>query len=572
MSFFAELKRRRMFRAMAAYFVGAWLLLQIANVTFPPLGLPDWMQRALIIALALGIVPAFVLAWIYDLTAHGVVRTDTAASDDAATKLSLQQVDAGNVDAPAPAARALEIYLARDGDGTTADTRTVEPSPVAAAAVSSDTSVAILPFADLSPAKDQDWFCDGLAEEIIDALCCVRHLRVASRTASFRFRDGSVDPREIGKQLRVGAILEGSVRKSGERVRITVQLIDAVSGFHLWSESYDRRLEDVFAIQTEIARKVSAALRVSLTGDVAARLERYAPRNVHAHEFYLRGRQLVGKISVQEWRKAPALFRHAIELDPEYAQAHAGLADVLAQLLLWRFVRAEEVLPEATRAAHRALELAPDLAEAHVALGHVRSLTGDNEGATRSFERALELNPELFEANYYFARHCLAHGDYARAVELFRSAFAVRPDDYTVPALAVAVLDRAGDHAGAEATAREALEGLKHQVDLDPDDPRANYLLAGMFARLGQREAGIPYVEAALRARPDDYATLYNAACYYSLAGDVEHAIGLLERACESGGGSRDWFEHDSDLDPLRANPRFQRLLAALDESAKKAP
>jgi adenylate cyclase len=570
-SFFSELKRRRMFRALAAYFVGAWLLLQIANVTFPPLGLPDWMQRALIIALAVGIVPAFVLAWIYDLTAHGVVRTDTAASDVAATKVSAQQMYA-RTNVTATATHAAEIDLAHEGDGAKVDAQPAEPSPVAAAAAPADTSVAILPFADLSPAKDQDWFCDGLAEEIIDALCCVRHLRVASRTASFRFRDGSVDPREIGKQLRVGAILEGSVRKSGERVRITVQLIDALSGFHLWSESYDRRLEDVFAIQTEIARKVSAALRVSLTGDVAARLERYAPSNVHAHEFYLRGRQLVGKISVQEWRKAPALFRHAIELDPEYAQAHAGLADVLAQLLLWRFVRAEEVLPEATRAAHRALELAPDLAEAHVALGHVRSLTGDNESATRSFERALELNPELFEAHYYFARHCLAHGDYARAVELFRSAFAVRPDDFSVPALAVPVLDRIGEHAQAEAMAREALEGLKHQVDLDPDDPRANYLLAGMFARLGQREAGIPYVEAAMRARPDDYATLYNAACYYSLAGDVEHAISLLERACKSGGGSRDWFEHDSDLDPLRANPRFQRLLAALDGGANKTP
>ena len=568
MSFIAELKRRRMFRAMAAYFVGAWLLLQIANVTFPPLGLPDWMQRALIIALAVGIVPAFVLAWIYDLTAYGVVRTDNAASEDTTATLSVGKLVAGNGDAPAIAAHDPEIDLARDGDGTKVDVRKVEPSPATVAPP--DTSVAILPFADLSPAKDQDWFCDGLAEEIIDALCCVRHLRVASRTASFRYRDGSVDPREIGRLLRVGAILEGSVRKSGERARITVQLVDAVSGFHLWSESYDRRLEDVFAIQTEIARKVSAALRVSLTGDVAARLERYAPRNVHAHEFYLRGRQLVGKISVQEWRKAPALFRRAIELDPEYAQAHAGLADVLAQLLLWRFVRAEEVMPEATRAAHRALELAPDLAEAHVALGHVRSLTGDNEGATRSFERALELNPELFEAHYYFARHCLAHGDYARAVELFRSAFAVRPDDYTVPALAVAVLDRVGDHAGAEALARVALEGLKHQVDLDPDEPRANYMLAGMFARLGKREAGIPYVEAALRARPDDYATLYNAACYYSLAGDVERAMGLLERACESGGGSRDWFEHDSDLDPLRSNPRFQQLLARLDDGANK--
>jgi adenylate cyclase len=553
-----------MFRAMVAYFVGAWLLLQIASVTFPPLGLPEWMQRALIIALAVGVVPAFALAWIFDLTAHGVVRTD-ALEGNVAPAGPADGLVAGTE--PSAFAPAMGADFQQDGD-------LAEPGcdaaacAVASAPAPGDTSIAILPFADLSPAKDQDWFCDGLAEEIIDALCCVRKLRVASRTASFRYRDGSVDPREIGKQLRVGAILEGSVRKAGERLRITAQLIDAASGFHLWSETYDRRLEDVFAIQSEIARKVSAALRVSLTGDVAARLERYAPRNMQAHEFYLRGRQLVGKISDMEWRQAPAMFRRAIELDPEYAAAYAGLADVLAQRLLWRFARAEDVLPEAMRAAHRALELAPDLAEAHVALGHVRSLTGDKEGATRAFERALALNPELFEAYLHYARHSQSQGQYQRAAELFRAAFNLRPDDSTVLALAVNALDASGNKAAADVTAHEAEKGLRHQVELDPDNARAHYMLGGMLARLGQREAGKVHVEAALRLRPDDYSTLYNAACYYSLAGEAERAIDLLERACELGGGSRDWFEHDSDLNPLRSHPRFQRTMAQLAGSA----
>ena len=566
---FAEFRRRRMFRAMVAYFVGAWLLLQIASVTFPPLGLPEWLQRALIIALAIGVVPAFALAWIYDLTAHGVVRTQAADRDPAATASPPQANEPGKPGSSA-------ALVLPDATGVP-DGDAIDPGCDAAACATAsaptpgDTSIAILPFADLSPAKDQDWFCDGLAEEIIDALCCVRKLRVASRTASFRYRDGSVDPREIGRQLRVGAILEGSVRKSGERLRITAQLIDAGSGFHLWSETYDRRIEDVFAIQSEIARKVSAALRVSLTGDVAARLERYAPRNVQAHEFYLRGRQLVGKVSDTEWRQAPAMFRRAIELDPEYAAAYAGLADVLTQLLLWRFARAEDILPEATRAAHRALELAPDLAEAHVALGHVRSLTGDNEGATRSFERALALNPELFEAYHHFARHCLAHGQYVRAAELFRAAFNLRPDDSTVLSLAVSALDASGNHAAAEATAHEAVAGMRHQLELDPDNARAHYMLAGVLARLGQREAGRTHIEAALRLRPDEYSTLYNAACYYSLAGDAERAIDLLERACELGGGSRDWFEHDGDLDPLRGNPRFQSMMTRLAGSGDAA-
>ena len=191
-------------------------------------------------------------------------------------------------------------------------------------------------------------------------------------------------------------------------------------------------------------------------------------------------------------------------------------------------------MPEATRAAYRALELAPDLAEAHVAVGHVRSLAGDAAGASRSFERALELNPDLFDAHYYFARHCFAHGEYERAAELFRSAFALHPDDYAVLALAVSVYDRLGEKARGEVLAREAAAGLLHQVELDPSDARANYFLAGMLARLGRREEGIPYVEAALRLRPNDYSTLYNAACYYSLAGEVcasaRHCSGLAYR------------------------------------------
>jgi adenylate cyclase len=551
---FAELRRRRLGRAMVAYFVGAWLLLQVANVTFPPLGLPDWMQRALIIALGVGVIPAFVLAWLFDVTRGGVVRT-AAPPQPAATHA-----------APAAPGIAADAGPAC-GDGAQSDASCSAGECAAANApgAPADASVAILPFADLSAEKDQDWFCDGLAEEIIDALCCVRRLRVASRTASFRFRDGSVDPREIGRQLRVAAILEGSVRKAGDRVRITAQLIDAASGFHLWSESYDRRVQDVFAIQTEIARKVSAALRVSLTGDAAARLERYAPRDLRAHEFYLRGRQLMARINIEEWRQAPAMFRRAIGIDPDYAAAHAGLADSLAQLALWRFLRVADVLPEAMRAATRALELAPDLPEAHVALGHVRSQLGDAAGATRSFERALALNPELFEANYYFARHCLVTGNLRRAADLFRAAFEIRPDDGTVPALEVSALDALGDRERAETVAREAEAALRRQLELDPHDARAHYLLAGMLARLGQREAGRVHVETALRLRPNEYTTLYNAACYYSLAGESDRAIELLERIVATGSGARGWFENDHDLDPLRGDPRFQALLARME-------
>ena len=518
---YTELRRRRVFRTAAAYLVFAWLLLQVADTTFQPLGLPMWSQRALIIAVAAGFVPVCVLAWIFDITRRGLVRTEPATAA-----------------AVVPATAAAPI------------------SPIA--------SIAILPFTDLSQAHDQDWFCDGLAEEIIDSLCCVRGLRVASRTASFRFRDGSVDPREIGQRLNVDAILEGSVRKADDRLKVTAQLIDANDGYHLWSESYERRLEDVFAIQTEIARNVAQALKFSLAGPALARSLRYAPSNIAAYEYYLRGRQMGGQYTDAAWKHAPKMFRRAVELDPGYAQAWAGLADSLAQQLLWRFVSPEQVLPEASAAASKALDLAPDLAEAHVAQGHIRSLAGDREGANRSFERAIALNPELHEAYYYFARDLLAQGEYLRAAELFDQAYRTRPDEYVVLALAVSALAAGGDAAGADAMARRALTGLLHQCELEPENARLHYMVAGVLQRAGRGAEGREYAEKALRMRPDDFATLYNVACYYSLAGECERALDLLERAIGLGGGYYDWIMHDPDLTALRELPRFRQVMGQL--------
>jgi adenylate cyclase len=391
---------------------------------------------------------------------------------------------------------------------------------------------------------------------------------VASRTASFRYRDGSVDPREIGRQLAVDAILEGSVRKAGERLKITAQLIDADNGYHLWSESYERRPEDVFAIQSEIAGSVAQALKFSLNNPGLGRSLRYAPSNMEAYEYYLRGRQLGGQYTDTAWKHAPKMFRRATELDPNYAQAWAGLADSLAQQILWRFVSAEQVLPEASAAAARALDLAPDLAEAHVAQGHIRSLAGDRDGAKRSFERAIALNPELHEAYYFFARDLQTHGEYRRAAEMFEQAWRTRPDEFVSLALAVGTLDSVHDDAGALAMAQRALNGLQRQCELEPENGRLHYMAAGLLQRLGRSNEGRVYAEKALAMHPEDFATLYNVACYYSLAGDCERALDLLEKAIGQGGGNFDWMMHDADLAALRDLPRFRRLLTELRDKA----
>jgi adenylate cyclase len=520
---FAEFRRRRVFRVVAVYVLTGWILIQLGSAVFEPLGLPSWSMRLLVVLLVLGFVLACVLAWAYDVGPRGIERTPRAGT-------ARVPPDAKRVAAPGA-------------------------------------SIAILPFNDLSEAHDQAYFCDGLAEEILNVLAAIPDLRVASRTSSFRFRGGDVDAREIGQALNVAAIMEGGVRKAGDRVRVTAQLIDAGNGYQLWSETFDRRLEDIFAIQEEIARNVARALRVSLKG--AAKLDSCtcnAPRDMRAYEFYLRGRQIQSLKSSDNWTKAPEMFRRAIALDPDYAHAHAGLADSLAQLLIWRIIQPERVLAEAVGSARRALELAPNLAEAHVAHANTLSLAGDHEGAVASFRRAIELNPELYEAHYYFGRHCYARGNYAPAIEQFEAAHRVRPDEFQALSLACNAADSLGDKTRGDALTRLGLPAALAEVASDPENGRALYLAAGMQVRLGDIEGGRRNIEAALRLQPDDFGTLYNAACTYAKMGDPERAFDLLERAISVGHGFRDWIEHDSDLDSLRSLPRYRGIMAHLED------
>ncbi|BCT91337.1 hypothetical protein LYSHEL_03610 [Lysobacter helvus] len=531
----AELRRRRVFRVAAVYLVVGWILVQVADATFQPLGFPGWAPRLLIVLLALGFVLACALAWIYDVQPGGIERTPPRDAASPVTALP----DA------APARRA------SDADPI------VAPPP--------DASVAILPFSDLSEARDQDYFCDGLAEEILNALAKVRGLHVASRTASFRFRDGTVSPSDIGRQLQVAAIMEGSVRKAGDRVRVTAQLVDASNGYHLWSENFDRNIADIFAIQEEIARNVVAAVRPALKTPLAFDLQKHAPHDMRAYEFYLRGRQQGARMTEIWMKQAPEMFRRAIVIDPDYAQAHAGLADSLCELMLWRMVNRDGgALDEAQAAAHRALELDPDLAEAHVARGHALMIAGDRDGATEAFEHALKLDPELYVAHYYYARHCYTQGHYARAVDLFVAAHRVQPDEFQALALAVNAADAAGDETRKVKLAIEGLACASHQARIDPENARAHYMTAGLMQHLGVGDRGQEEMDYALRIRPDDFDVLYNAACFYALGGDADRALDVLERAIMRGEGSLEWIEHDSDFRSLHDDPRFERIKATL--------
>ncbi len=445
----------------------------------------------------------------------------------------------------------------------------VEPPPAAA---ETPDSVAILPFVDMSPGRDQEYFCDGIAEEIINSLCCVRDLRIASRTSSFQFKGRAADVREIGRVLGVGAVLEGSVRKAGERVRITAQLVSAVDGYHLWSESYDRDLCDVFAIQTEIAQKLVGALRVSLSRQERELIQRRGTSNAEAYDLYLRGQAHLRDGTDTEMNPAIEFFREAIRRDERFAQAHAGIAQAQAVKGLWRVGMTQADLEEALAASRRALELEPHMPEAYIARAQMLSLQGRTNEAYQDFEEAIRLNPASFEAHYHFARTCFQGGDFERAVSLYETATRLRPDDFQALCLlegALLKIGRAEQHAE---VARRAMQAIDRQLAIDPRDGRALQLGATSAARLGLRDKTRDLAGRALKARPDAFATYYNVACAYSILGDIDDALEMLDHAVQHGRGNLEWIEHDPDFDNLRSDSRFDVILDRIRASGGGLP
>lgn len=547
----AELRRRKVFRVAAAYLVVAWLLVQVAGTTFEPLGLPPWALKLVIVVFALGFPIACVLAWAFDVTPRGVERTPS----DGPRAL--------------PAEAFAEPAARRDGrvDGpSTAPALAQLPAAQSPAPAKLD-SVAILPFVDMSAERDQEYFCDGIAEEIINSLCCIRGLRIASRTSSFQYKGRALDVRAIGRDLGVAAVLEGSVRKAGARVRITAQLVNATDGYHLWSESYDRELCDVFEIQAEIAQKMAVALRGTLSREERALIGRGGTSNGEAYDIYLRAQSHLRDGSDVELVVALPMFREAIRLDPNFAQAHAGLAHALAVKGLWRIAMTGPEIEEAYAAGRRALELEPLMPEAVLARAMLESLEGRSSEADRSFEQAIALNPGDFYAHYMYARHCFQAGRFDLAVKHYRTAADLDPSDFQALCMLEGALLKLGDtdeHAGA---ARRAMAAIEARLARDPRNSRALQLGTVQAARLGLVERSREIAEQAIRYWPEGFSTWYNVACARAVIGDVDAALDALGRALRYGSGNREWIANDPDFDNLRADPRFRQLLEATPAS-----
>ena len=453
--------------------------------------------------------------------------------------------------------------LKRDTDSGRESAARTPRSGSTAAEPRTEKSLAVLYFENLGGSKEDEYFRDGITEDIIIELSKIKDLQVFPRSAMLAYRDKPVTAPEIGEQLGAGYVLGGSLRRAGNRLRITAQLVEARTGHSVWAERYDRQLEDVFAIQDEIAQAIAKALQVMLTEQEKRGIVKPPTVDVQAYDYYLRGRQFFHQFRRKGLEFARQMFARAIVIDPGYARAYAGVADCCSFLYVY-WEGSEANLKEADAASRKAVELDPDLAEAHASRGLAISMRKQYDEAVKEFEIAIRLNPKLFEAYYFFARARLAQGKLAEAAQLFEQASQVNPEDYQSVSLLAMVYKGLNRLADAQASYRRSLQIIDKHLELHPDDARALYLGAGALCQLGERAKSEEWLARARRMEPDDPGVLYNVACGYSILGNVEPAIECLEQAVTLGFAFKEWIQHDSDLDALRGHPRFQALLTRL--------
>jgi len=425
-------------------------------------------------------------------------------------------------------------------------------------------SIAVLPFNNMSGDPEQEYFSDGITEDIITDLSKVSGMFVIARNTAFTYKGKPVRVQDVCQELGVKYVLEGSVRKAGARVRVTGQLIDGRTGGHVWADRYDRDLTDIFAIQDEITHAIVEQLKVKLLPQEQQSIEQAPTDNIEAYTYYLRGRQFLHRHSKSYYQLARRMFTKAVELDPLYARAYAGIADCDSFLFLHYHVdvAVESIL--ATSA--RALELDPGLAEAHASRGLALSLAQRYDEAMAEFERAQALDPSLFEAHYFCARACFAQGQFERAAALFEKAAALKPDDYQSLILLIQIYRSLGRERDIAAAARVGLERAERELAIHPENPRPAYTGANALLALGEVERAKEWLSRAMAIDPDDILTQYNVACVYSQLGDVDPAFDLLERLLpHANHETKAWIKLDSDFDPLRVHPRYQRILQLLD-------
>jgi TolB-like protein len=541
--FFAELKRRKVYSVAIAYAVGGWALAQGIAQVFPVFDIPNLVVRLIVLLIVLGFPVALVLSWFFDLTRYGIVRTPNVNS--------------------------------------------LETEAIQRPTDSSEHSIAVLPFADLSPGQDHDYFSDGIAEEILTALSKIDHLRVAARRSSFWFKGKQADLREVAQKLNVEHVLEGSVRRDGNRVRVTAELIDAWDGFTIWSETFERELQGIFAVQDEITRAILDALRLKLD------ISKPAPtRDPEAYDIYLRGLFFSDKSTEEALRRSLEFFEGALEKDPRLSGAWTGIA----KAWLWladAYVPPLEAYPKVRDAALNALRIDHDEAEAHVYLAETkRILDWDLDGAEMEFNRAIEIEPNSTPSNYFIAALYAARGDRDKALAYLRRTAKIDPASLWVNNFASELYRYFGLYDEAVAAGERALQ-------LDPAFVYGEPLLAALYREMGRFEEAIALYKKgeSLGGRPgfglaityarmnrrDEALRALGAATAnrrYTPGDAIAHvhvalrahddAIRELERACKERSSSLHFVGIAPEFAPLRSDQRFRSILKKIGLEPEK--
>lgn len=554
--FFAELKRRKVYTVAVTYAVVGWLLIQVVTQIFPPFDVPMWAERLVIVLIAFGFPVALVLAWIYDFTRHGIMRTEDVDPFDSRSG----QVLAPKID-------------------------------IASAPATNERSIAVLPFQDTAGGEERDYFGDGIAEEIQAALAKIDGLRVAARRSSFWFKDKKADLAEIAQKLGVDHVLEGSVRRDGNRVRITAELTECCNGFTLWSETFERELQGIFALQDEITRAVVDALKLKL--DIAAPTASRLVRSTDAYDVYLHGLFFSDKSTEEDLRRSLDFFDRALQIDPQFGRAWTGIA----KSWLWladAYVHPREAYPKVREAAQNALKIDDEDAEAHVYLGETkRILDWDLDGAAAEFARAVELDPNSTPSNYFSASLFAQRGDREKALAFLARTSKLDPASLWVSDFACELYRYFG-------MTKEAIVEGERALQLDPaflhgppalgivyrstgryDEAIALYNrtsqitgrpgigLAITYAIMGRRDDAFATLEATIDKR--EYTPADGIAFVHVALGEHDKAIEHLERACEDRSSSLHNVGITPEFAPLRDDQRFLSILRRIGIEPAKA-
>ena len=595
MNLIAELRRRKVIQVGAAYLVVAWLLIQIVATVAPQLQLPEWVPRLVTLLLMVGFPVAVVMAWVFEVTPEGV-RVDARKTGNKRMYVSAAVFAAAALAWYVRGDRAAqEVVVAAPSaptaapapPATSASTTAAPADPVAPPPTK---SIAVLAFADMSPDKDSEYLSDGIAEEILNALAGVGDLQVAARTSSFYYKDRNESLRDIGKTLGVAHVLEGSVRRQGEKVRITAQLIRVADGFHRWSDTYDGDLADVFALQERIARAITDELKVVLSGGQQEQLVDVGTDNAAAYGHYLRGRYFWNRRTAANISLAIEQFRAAADADPEFAKAYSGIADCYAILPYYASIRSDQTIAQARIFAARALALDEGLAEAHTSSAFERVTQWDWSGAEQAFRRAIELNPRYATAHFWYARMLAGLGRYDDALERLREAHRLEP-------LSRVIRDNLTHFHILRNEPAIALVEARRLVELAPDYPSGHALLGRVLLLNGKPDEALIAVDRAIAmetgirarlariaalvalGRHDEAASLareyegqhavgnldaYWVANAYVDLGDDGQALAWLERAIAERSALVSGVRADTSMLRLRDDPRFRAIVARM--------